>query len=358
MTTTVALFAKQYPDFRKRMESICIVDVGNAFTKTQVGIKFPSTVAEVWNLNQDSADNYSTVVEYEGAYYRVGLENAESMMEPNKYQTLDYKLLVMTAIVQHFKVVAENQGVEAKTDLNVRLGLGLPAQYYTDHVDHLKNEFKRKEFSITIGDKTYNIKIVDIQVFKQGGTLSKDDAESYDYPMLVVDFGGGTLDASYWDERRTMRGGSEPRLIASISNERYGFQPIMHELRTSLVSHTNAKISIYSLIDYLEKGSVHFLSDDAFEGLVDDVLAPYAKNVYNHLQNQFDIISTKQICLIGGPARLMVDYFNEMAPPTCEVKLMSESDPQFANVKMFYHKYAYAQMVFYTNNVLTKAPKE
>lgn len=358
MITTVATFAKNYPDFRKRMESICVVDVGNAFTKTHSGIKFPSTVKEVFNLNEDNTDAYTTVVEYEGTTYRVGSQKAESMMDPNKYQSIDYKLLVLTAIVEHFNLMSEKQGKPAKTDLSVRLGLGLPAQYYTDHVDLLKNEFKRQEFSLTIDEKTYDIKIIDVQVFKQGGTLSRDDAENYDYPMLIVDFGGGTLDASYWDSVTTKRGTKEPRLTDSISDERYGFQQIMHELRTKLVSNTNSKLSIYNLIDYLEDNHVHFLSDDLFRALVEETLMPYANDVYRHLHNRFDIISTKQICLIGGPARLLVEYFKEMVPPTCEVKLMNESNPQFANVNLFFHKYAYAQMVFYTNTVLTKAPKE
>jgi len=322
--------SKKYPVLKKVLASVLTVDIGNTFTKTSTNVIFASRVSSV-SKHGSRATGISNVT-WNGKFYTVGNKDGKLNMESNKYMSDHYKLNLLNAIALSFK---------GETKIKVRLAVGLPAEYYIDHSIPLKNEIKKMERqSITINNITYDIEILDVQVFKQGGTLSAETMEMFSYPMLLLDFGGGTLDVSQWKYEKDEFGNKVLGMTKASSFAQHGFEPTIEALLTKFNSAegSDGNYDISDAIEYLEEDELPFGETNVLQDIKDLVLRPYAEKAISSINSSFKPNTCKDIRIIGGPADLLLEYLKTEFKKT-EPKLIDNKDPQCANAILFSERY-------------------
>lgn len=323
---------KKYPELKKILDTVCIVDVGNTFVKTNEGYSIPSTVTEVEKF-VDTTDGTSSNVEWNGKKYIVGSIKGELNMDPAKYKSDHYKLCLLNAIILHF---------EGKQNIKVRLGLGLPAKYYDEHHTEMRNEIKALDKqTIVVDETTYTIEIVDVHVFKQGGTLSTSNISDFKYPLMILDFGGGTLDISYWEYTKNKKRQNVLKMTDARSFSEFGFEVVMSEFATRInaLPGSDGKTDVHDVINYLEMNSMKFGNDNTLQELRDAIFAPYTKKAYSKIATELKPNSCEDVRLIGGPAKEVLPYIKPLFD-NCEVQLMDEENFQSMNAVLFYNRYA------------------
>jgi len=322
--------SKKYPVLKKVLKSVLTVDIGNTFTKTSTNVTFDSRVSAV-TKHGSHATGVSNIT-WNGKLYTVGSKDGKLNMDPDKYMSDHYKLNLLNAIALSFK---------GETNIKVRLAVGLPAEYYIDHNVALKNEIKKMEKqSIAINNITYDIEILDVQVFKQGGTLSAETMESFSYPMLLLDFGGGTLDVSYWKYEKDEFGNKVLGMTKASSFAQHGFQPTIEALLAKFNSAegSDGNYDLSDAVEYLEDGELPFGEKDVLQDIKDLVLKPYVEKAISSINSAFKPNTCKDIRVIGGPAALLVDYLQNEFKRT-EPKLIENKNPQCANAILFSERY-------------------
>jgi plasmid segregation protein ParM len=325
--------SKKYPELKKILDSVCVVDVGNTFVKTDDFVAVPSTVVEVQKFD-DVTDSTASKVEWNGKKYIVASRKGAMNMEPDKYKTDGYKLSLLNAIALNF---------ENKSKIETRLGLGLPAKFYVDHHVELRNEIKALDKqTITIDGEPKEIKILDVVVFKQGGTLSVDATEKYKYPLMILDFGGGTLDISYWEEQAAKRKGQKKKLVLSDSRSftEFGFELVMSEFATkcNAMPGGDGKYTSFDVIQFLEDNEIPFGDAELLQKMKDEAFAPYCNLVTSKVTTELRPNSCKDIRVMGGPAVQLLSYLEGLSDKV-KPQLMDEEDSQCLNARLFAEKY-------------------
>ena len=320
----------KYPGLKKMLDSVLTVDIGNTFTKSSADVTFASRVSSVSKLGSQ-ATGVSNVT-WNGKLYTVGNKDGKINMESNKYLSDHYKLNLLNAIALSFK---------NETNIKVRLAVGLPAEYYIDHSIPLKNEIKDMEKqSITINNVTYDIEILDVRVFKQGGTLSAETMETFTYPMLLLDFGGGTLDVSQWKYEKDEFGNKVLGMTKASSFAQHGFQPTMEAILTKFNSAegSDGNYDLSDAIEYLEDNELPFGKENTLKEIKDLILRPYVEKVISSINSSFKPNTCKDIRVIGGPAELLLEYLQTEFVKT-EPILIDNKNSQCANAILFAERY-------------------
>lgn len=323
-----------YPDLKKILDTITIVDVGNTFTKTEDGLVIPSTVTEMQDDFEDLNDATATIVEWNGKKYIVGDRKGSLNMQPDKFNTDHYKVSLLNAIALKYEETGQR-------NLEVRLGLGLPAKFYVKYNKELKDVIEKLQTqTIKVDNQIYNINIKEVQVFKQGGTLSVDRKGQFKYPLMVLDFGGGTLDISYWEEQRSRRKTKVLYLTDTRSFTEFGVELVMSEFATkcNAIPEGDGKYTVRDVITFLEEGNVPFGDENMFKELKDSTFGPYCNNVVAKINTELNPSSCKDIRVIGGAGDTLIEYLKPLFPKE-NISLIDDIDNQCVNAQLFYERY-------------------
>lgn len=330
----ISELSMKLPKLKEILDTVCVVDVGNTYVKTNELVLTPSTVIEVTKLEDVNYTN-AFKVEWKGKLYIVGSRKGEPDMSPDKFKSEHYKVNLLSAIVAHF---------DNKKKIDVRLVLGLPPKHFDEYNVELKKEILALgEQSIKIDGVTYQINILDVLVSKQGSTLSVDRIEEFKYPLMLLDFGGGTLDISYWEKQmsRKARQGMKLFLTETRSFTEFGFEIVMSEMvtRCNSMPGSDGKCNSYKLIEYLEEGEIPLAPEGFIQELKEDILIPFCKNVFAKIKVELSPNSCKDIRIIGGPAKMLMEYLAPMflaGNPTC---IGDINDTQYINAILFADNY-------------------
>jgi len=322
--------SKKYPVLNKVLQSVLTVDIGNTFTKTSTNVIFASRVSALSKHGSQSTGVSN--ISWNGKLYTVGNKEGKLNMEANKYMSEHYKLILLNAIALSFK---------GETKIRVRLAVGLPAEFYVDHNVALRNEIKKMEQeTLTVNNITYDIEILDVRVFKQGGTLSAETMEAFSYPMLLLDFGGGTLDVSHWKYEKDEFGNKVLGMTKASSFAQHGFQPTIEALLTKFNSAegSDGNYDLSDAMEYLEDNELPFGEANVLQSIKDLVLRPYVEKAISSINSSFKPNTCKDIRIIGGPAVMLIEYLQTEFKKT-QPKLIDNKNPQCANAMLFAERY-------------------
>lgn len=297
------------------------VDIGNAYTKTSTGIKFPSKVSK--SYGKSYLENAYSVVLNENEKYLVGDPNGISFTSNNKYRQEEYIITLLTAIAL--------SGREMKMDrLDVNLVLGCPVELF-DAQKLLCKETAQNlaPQNITIGNYSVVINIENVLVAPQSAVVGDKPKEHF--PIMVMDFGGGTLDVSIWDLDKD----SNPYKTYDKTLNNYGFDSIINQFIRQLYLQ-DINCTYEEALNYLNTPKIDtvFGSID-YSDIKDSIIREYIKNIFNDLlrYNMPKLINTVHV--IGGCSKLVRPYLIEEMKLQ-ESKVIIDDNPQFSNAEAYY----------------------
>lgn len=308
------------------------LDIGNRYTKLsfdEKNISFPSIVAKGKRKGRFGSPGIHEVF-YNGTYYLIGSETQGAPLKGNeKYSSEDYTILAMTAIA----LAASTKRFDA---INVNVIIGTPADCYNTMADLYEEPISKiVNEDITINDVVVNITVDNVLAIPQSA-VNLSPTKEVEYPCMFVDFGGGTLDVSYWNEYIDEDGASVPYIVLCKSYTEYGFDAVLKELATTLSMNTDiqCKEKWFDMEKTIHKDTIKTATGiHNIKNMKDDLLNKYASDVYSSLTDDgFNIGSLDKVYLLGGCASLVGNYFKDLCNKT-ETEL--EPQPQFTNSKLF-----------------------
>lgn len=303
------------------MTKIIGIDIGNSFTKTSEGIKFPSKVSK--NYGKSYLNDAYSVVLNEKDKFLVGDPLGVSFTSSNKYLQQEYIVTLLTAVAL--------SGKKWKKDrLDVNIVLGCPVEVY----DYQKKSAKESAInlgpqSITIGDYSCVVNIEDVIVAPQSAIVGTKPVEHF--PILVLDFGGGTLDVSLW----CINDNNIPCKTYDKTLDKYGFDNVVDEFIRKL--YLNGISSTYEeCLKYLNNPIMNTVFGRIdYSEIKDEILKDYVKNIFKDLMkyNLPKFINT--VYIIGGCSEVIKDYVvSEMQLQ--QDKVLVDENPQFSNANSYY----------------------
>ena len=201
---------RKITNYGKGVYKMLGIDIGNTFTKiTMEGgkhIKLPSRLS-LGNPGDVALNKEFINVEYDGTSYTIGPTNGTMKMQTSKYFENFHDILLLTSIALSTK---ENF-IESK------IVVGTPVENYAGLGRELKERIlnmglnkitltKQENNEIITTEKT--IRISDVQVFPQGAYIFKNMQLYENKSILVLDWGGGTVDVSLWTNGKLIKANS------------------------------------------------------------------------------------------------------------------------------------------------------
>lgn len=266
------------------------IDLGNANVNTSNGVVFESRVKPgVINMNEDDIK-----VKYSDIEYTVGSIDGSLNISNNKHKKSAYKISLLTAIGKSFKT---------KT-INCNVVVGVPVEKFNNK--ELKQDIKEtieswgtEKIIINGAEKTININ--NVEVFCESAIVFADREKFKDVKTLVLDFGGSTIDASFWDglrqlDARTYKKGMITlyETIAKAINNKYGT-----DLESHMVKGCIGK-DVYEIDQ--EMKDITFIKP---------IIEAYIAGLTSYINQFFPVESANTIQLIGGGAIQLADYIKE-----------------------------------------------
>lgn len=280
--------------------SIIGIDVGNATTKTNVGILFNSKVTGIEPLSHsdelfmDKKTYWLGEGIYDTTYRKVDKEN---------YINLLFGALALS------------------TDtVNNYIVLGLPlSQYKEDKATLINLVLSNKEKVVNINGESKSIVIEDVEVFPEG-VVTLDD----NYEGVVIDIGGRTTDCALVTNERGRRKILNPISLPSGTINLY----------TEFIKKLNNKFSLDLIINDAERILKNGLILDGIKVNIDfaiEVYKSFVDNLISQLQVEYSL-RTNYISLTGGGSTLLYNQFKSILGEG----VIIQNNPIYANANAYY----------------------
>lgn len=284
------------------------VDVGYSHTKV-VGegqqFSFKSTISEGTNDVSNAIK-----VEYEGREYTIAENNGIYATELDKIHSLNFQLCLFTAIAKAMK---------SNDTETIQLVTGLPAQYYKEQKNELKNELEGKKVTMVYNGKPKSFIISKCLVFPQSAGLFLLDPDKFKGDVCVIDIGGFTVDASYFNNKN----------LQKMKTYELG----MNVLYDTLVQEIKSKYKVsYDVLKAEEIINTKSIIKDGeiviIENLVNEVLKKHTEYVLNRLVGGMQEYNTSKRIFTGGGSLMLKKYL--------PIKGEMNEDTVYDNAKAFY----------------------
>lgn len=266
------------------------VDLGNANVKTSKGIIFESRVKTgITNMNESDIK-----IKLDKINYTIGTTDGSLNISKKRHKKPAYKQCLLTAIAKSFNT----------KNINCNVVVGVPVEKFNDI--ELKNEIKETILSwgpqkIIINDTEKKINIENVEVFCESAIVFSDKERFKNEKTLVLDFGGSTVDCSFWDglrqlESRTLKDGmiSLYEKIAKAINDEYG---------TDMKAHM--------VVDMIGKDKYMINQEEKDISFVDALVRNHVDGLTSTIQQSFDVDAATTIQLIGGGAIQLYKYIKD-----------------------------------------------
>lgn len=258
------------------------IDHGYAYTKTSKGVIFPSRIREYDGM--DIGEN--KIVEIDGKTYIVG-EKGQYTTDTNKINSEENKVCTFTALalstissIEDFQVVA-----------------GLPVSLYSKQ----KNEFREKLLSyglktIKINGVEKHIHIQDAIIFPQGAGPVFLDSKYKDANVLVIDWGGLTVDVCYFEKLNLTQYSTYQKGMLTL----YGTlaQKIYNKFELPILPIDVEEKLKHGLKVYGEKQDLSFLDND---------IDKFTNEIITYIQTEYLVRDADYILLVGGGSMFLYD---------------------------------------------------
>lgn len=311
-------------------------DIGNNSTKTSEGICFVSQVS----LGEELKSEYSIKVKWNDNFYIIGEDKlATRFTGTDKIDTDEYAICLLASAALSY--MDQNY-------INLIPSIGLPNSKYENAEvrERYRDKIKSlKEQTITLyfdrDDKvgiTKTINIVDCQVNAEGNLreLLNQEVEKVKYPMLVVDFGGGTLDVTKYNLTNDYKDGKQVKVIKAerFTESKLGFDNILDSIRKDLDAKGYALELNQDLLAILNEKELFTMNGNInFEALKSKTLKPYIATVKRYLIER-GLMVTPTVYFAGGCAEFILNEYKK-ANDIIAKNISTTDDSQFMNALNF-----------------------
>lgn len=258
--------------------SIIGIDLGNANVKTSKGVVFESKLKPgITKMNEKDIK-----VIYDDIEYTVGSYDGSLNISKRKYFKNAYKINLLTAIAKSVKA----------NNITTDIVVGVPVDFFNDK--KLTGEIKSHIESfgtqkITINDIEKTINIENVEVFCESAIVFSDREKFKNKKTLVIDFGGGTIDISFWDgltltKSRTYKDG----MITLYEN-------IIKQINDKFGTSLNSNIAI----SMIGKNTFKIDQEEKNISFINSIVETYIDGLTSYINQYFDFESADTIQLIG-----------------------------------------------------------
>lgn len=258
--------------------SVIGIDLGNANVKTSKGVVFESKLKPgITKMNEKDIK-----VIYDGIEYTVGSYDGALNISKRKYFKNAYKVNLLTAIAKSVKA----------NNITTDIVVGVPVDLFNDK--KLTEEIKSHIESfgtqkITINDIEKTINIENVAVFCESAIVFSDREKFKNKKTLVIDFGGGTIDISFWDgltltKSRTYKDG----MITLYEN-------IIKQINDKFGTSLNSNIAI----SMIGKNTFKIDQEEKNISFINSIVETYIDGLTSYINQYFDFESADTIQLIG-----------------------------------------------------------
>lgn len=258
--------------------SVIGIDLGNANVKTSKGVVFESKLKPgITKMNEKDIK-----VIYDGIEYTVGSYDGALNISKRKYFKNAYKVNLLTAIAKSVKA----------NNITTDIVVGVPVDLFNDK--KLTEEIKSHIESfgtqkITINDIEKTINIENVAVFCESAIVFSDREKFKNKKTLVIDFGGGTIDISFWDgltltKSRTYKDG----MITLYEN-------IIKQINDKFGTSLNSNIAI----SMIGKSTFKIDQEEKNISFINSIVETYIDGLTSYINQYFDFESADTIQLIG-----------------------------------------------------------
>lgn len=257
------------------------VDLGNANAKTSRGVKFESRIKNGITRMNDS----DIKVIYKGDKYTIGSSDGSLNISKNKHTKLPYKLSLLTAIGKSY----DDENIECN------IVVGTPIETFNNKkvVDSIKEQIKLiRDERVALNGIEKCITVSEVEVFCESGIVFYDRERFRKEKTLVLDFGGSTVDISYWEGLRLSKYRTYKQGAFTL------YEDIIKAVNDKFGSNLSPSVSQHII------GSEHYEIDQDIKnvGFVDNIVNNYIFGLVSYINQYFPHDEANSIQLIGGGA--------------------------------------------------------
>lgn len=336
------------------MTMIVGLDLGNRYAK--LSTKYTDNNLEVityldeflvsWmavseeDYNTQELKDTVTKVKYQGNHYFVGECGDTSITNRNKG---DIAVIGNSKMVK-LAILARCMISQGKTKETFQVVTGTPYDYHNAHAADYEKLMICVDEEIEINAVKCTITVTDCMVTKQGAcvimTLPARKTTNY----LIWDFGGETLDVSYFEGGMRIKGMSNPfslnRIYVELGHKLQKYIEVEHPD----ISNGRYQKSIERLLLEGHYYNIRNIVKDSKKVLLEDYchdwLTPKVNQVISQVINSLDInrtiLGNITHCFVGGGSKIIEWELKENKTIDDENKVYFD-EPQYANVKAYYY---------------------
>ncbi len=267
------------------------IDLGNANVKTSSGTIFESKVKPgITTMNANDIK-----VTYNGADYTIGAYDGALNIRKNKHTKIAYKLCLLTAIAKSFKA----------SNITCNIVVGVPVETFndknfTESIKETISKYNEVE-EIVINGEEKKIKIEKVEVFCESGIVFSNREKFINEKTLVIDFGGSTIDVSFWDGLR----------LSKSRTYKEGMITLYENVIKKVNDTFGTEISSIMASDMIGKTKYEIGQEVKDIGFINEVVENYVDGLTSYINQYFPVESANSIQLIGGGAIQLANQLKE-----------------------------------------------
>lgn len=298
------------------MNNLAGLDLGNRYGKLKSEMGTDEIIVSWRKIDVTDYETLELVdgmekVKYKDNYYVVGVTGTTGINSANKGIKEEREMANMVKLV----MLARDMKKREVKEMNYKVISGTPYddfdKYYNDYVDLMKSGDNFE--TIELNGKEYKIKVMNTSITKQGACviLTLPNRKTTNY--IIFDFGGGTLDISYFENGVRIKGHtidfSLNQMYIELAKELNKYmditRPSLNDARFMKDIEELKLKGTYKGISTIEvKGEVMALKNYVskwFQGKVDDVIS----QSINELNFNKSEIGNMTAVHVGGGAKLL-----------------------------------------------------
>lgn len=261
--------------------SVIGIDLGNANVKTSNGIIFESKVKSgITKMNENDIK-----VIYDGVEYTIGSYDGALNISKRKYFKNAYKIKLLTAIAKSFN----------SNNISTNIVVGVPVEVFNDKklIEEIKNHIEGFGLQkIVLNDIEKIINIEHVEVFCESAIVFSNREKFKNKKTLVIDFGGGTIDISFWDGLNLTKARTYKEGMITL------YENIIKQVNIRYSTTLNSNIAI----DMIGKQNFKINQEDKDIKFINSIVETYIDGLTSYINQYFDVESADSIQLIGGGA--------------------------------------------------------
>lgn len=270
------------------------IDVGYKMTKVISNDDYSDIFMSTYEGGTNDINKGAINIVYAGNEYTIGEKTGTFTTEMNKINDLNFRLCMFTAIARAIKTTAPTE---------VEIVTGLPIDYYNDQKEELRDSLTNLKVQMIYKGKPRTFVITKCTVFPQSAGLFTLYPERFKGKNIVVDIGGLTVDAAYFDGMKLLKRRTYELGLLKL------YDTIIQKIKKFNVSY-----------DLLEAEDIIETKQIIKDGkpinvrmILDDILEKHTAEIIRNVKNGLKQYDTSMRTFMGGGSEVLKDYIPEDA---------------------------------------------